>query len=279
MKPAAFDLVRPETLAEALAMLGAHADDAKVIAGGQSLVPVMNFRLAKPAVLVDLNRIDGLAGIRRDGAVLRIGAMTRQRELLESALVRECAPLLSAAMPLIGHVQTRSRGTIGGSLAHADPAAELPLVTVALDAEMVLASRDGERRLPAHAFFIDAMTTEIRSDEILTEIALPVAPAGTRISFRELSRRHGDFAIAAVAAQYARGQLALAIGGIEATPRRLAGIEDAAPRVADRAGWRDLIGAELAGAQALDDLQASAEYRRRLAAVLIEDCLSEVLSS
>jgi len=164
MKPAAFDMVRPETLAEALAFLGDRAEDAKVIAGGQSLVPVMNFRLAAPRFLIDLNRIKALAGIRLDGDMLRIGAMTRQSALMENPLIAH-APLLALALPHIGHVQTRSRGTIGGSLAHADPSAELPLIMVTLDATLTIESRRGGRRvMPARQFFTDAMVTELASD-------------------------------------------------------------------------------------------------------------------
>jgi CO/xanthine dehydrogenase FAD-binding subunit len=279
MKPAAFDMLRPRTLPEALAALADRADDAKVIAGGQSLVPAMNFRLATPSLLIDLNTVDGLAGIRRGGDRLRIGAMTRQRELLKSSLVASHAPLLAKAVPHIGHVQTRSRGTIGGSLAHADPSAELPLVMVALDAELTLARRGSERTVPARAFFTGAMTTDLKADEILTEIALPAAPAGTRSTFCELARRHGDFAIVAVAVQYAPPDLTVAVGGLEAVPRYCAHLVQALrQRKVDRASLRTAIAAALAGAQPLDDLQAGAEYRRHLAAVLLEDAVAEVLA-
>jgi CO/xanthine dehydrogenase FAD-binding subunit len=280
MKPAAFELLRPRTLPQALAALAERADDAKVIAGGQSLVPAMNFRLATPSLLIDLNAVAGLAGIRRDGDRLRIGAMTRQRELIESSLVAAHVPLLAKAVPHIGHVQTRSRGTIGGSLVHADPSAELPLVMVALGAELTLAKRHSERTVPARAFFTGAMTTVLEADEILTEIALPLAPAGTRCTFRELARRHGDFAIVAVAVQSAPPGLTVAVGGLEAVPRHCGHLAQAlSPRKVDRASLRASIDAELAGAQPLEDLQAGAEYRRHLAAVLLEDALTEVLAS
>ena len=280
MKPAVFDIVRPATLVHALALLGEHAQEAKVIAGGQTLVPVMNFRLAMPRLLIDLNTVRELAGIRRNGDVLRIGAMTRQCELLRDPLVAAHAPLLARAVPHIGHVQTRSRGTVGGSLAHADPAAELPLVMVALDASFTVRSRDSERILPARGFFRDALATELADDELLTEIAIPVAPADVRCSFRELARRHGDFAMVAVAAQRSAGGVSVAVGGLEAVPRYCRKLVDAIGRGAfNRDRLPELIRAELHDCVALADLQASTEYRRHLAGVLMQDCLGEVLAS
>jgi CO/xanthine dehydrogenase FAD-binding subunit len=261
VKPAVFELARPRTLENALALLAAHAADAKLPAGGQTLVPVMNLRLATPRILIDLNTVTGLAGIRLEGERLHIGAMTRQAELLRDPLVCTTAPLLEKAARYIGHVQTRSRGTVGGSLAHADPAAELPLIMVALEATFTLRSKAGERSLPAYEFFRGALTTALRPDEMLTEIAVPVAARGTRASFRELSRRHGDFAIVAAAAQRSEAGVTLAVGGLEAVPRRLD---------------PERVAAQLAAAQPLDDLHASAEYRRHLACVLVQECLAEV---
>lgn len=277
MKPAAFEMSRPHTVDEALALLHEHAD-AKLLAGGQSLVPILNLRLATPSLLVDLNRISALSGVRRDGDRLRIGAMTRQRELMESALVAQHAPLLCRALPHIGHVQTRARGTIGGSLALADPSAELPLVMVALDAVLTVQSKGGQRMIAAREFFVDAMVTDLASDELLTEIAIPVAPPSANCSFRELARRAGDFAIVAVGAQFARPQLTVAVGGLESRPRHCHGLVQAlCTQNFTRVGLASLVSSELARTQPLSDLQASAEYRRHLAAVLIEECLSEVL--
>ena len=277
MKPAAFEMSRPHTVGEALALLHEHAD-AKLLAGGQSLVPILNLRLATPSLVVDLNRIGALSGIRRDGDWLRIGAMTRQRELIKSALVAQHVPLLCRALPHIGHVQTRARGTIGGSLALADPSAELPLVMVALDAVLTVQSKGGQRTIAAREFFVDAMVTDLASDELLTEIAVPVAPSRANCSFRELARRAGDFAIVAVAAQFARPQLTVAVGGLEARPRHCHGLVQAlCTQDFKRVGLGSLVSAELAGTRPLSDLQASAEYRRHLAAVLLEECLSEVL--
>lgn len=279
MKPPVFDMARPQDLDEALRLL-AKNPDSKLIAGGQSLVPLMNFRLAAPTLLIDLNRVSGLSGIRHAEGMLRIGAMTRQQRLLESPLVNEDAPLLRKALSNIGHVQTRSRGTIGGSLAHADPSAELPLVMVTLDAAITIRCDGGGRTAPARAFFKDAMTTDLAPNEIITEIAIPCAPSGTRVAFREMARRHGDFAIVAVAAQSVEGRLAVAVGGLEASPRLctrvMDGCRDNAP---DRIRLASLIRAELADSLPLDDLQADGEYRRHLAAVLMEDVLSEVFAS
>ena len=279
MKPAAFDMVRPETLDEALTLLAARPDDAQLIAGGQSLVPAMNFRLANPGLLIDLNRVTALKGIRRDGDWLRIGSMTRQCELLDSPLVAEAAPLLAHALPHIGHVQTRSRGTIGGSVVNADPSAELPLVVTALDAVLTLARAGGRREVKAADFFLDAMVTDIGADEILTEIAIPLAPAAARCEFRELARRHGDFAMVAVACQHAPATLAIAIGGLEAVPRRCGELESSLAGY--RAAPADLparIEAALVATAPLSDLQASGDYRRQLAAVLLEDVLKAVLT-
>ena len=226
MKPAPFEYVRPGSLEEALDVLRQRGDDAKVLAGGQSLVPMMNFRLARPAVIVDLNGLGDLAYIRPANGALALGAMTRQRTIEKSAVVRERAPLLAEATPLIGHLPIRTRGTIGGSLVHADPAAEYPVVMVALDAEFTLARQGGTRRVAAADFFETYLTTTIGPDEILTEIRLPGLPQKAAVAFLEISRRHGDFAIVAAAAVVdldARGQIAearIALGGVGPKPVR-----------------------------------------------------------
>lgn len=201
MKPAPFDYAAPDSLTAALALLAQYGEDAKPLAGGQSLVPAMNFRLAQPAVLVDLNRVEALQYIRpeADGG-LRIGAMTRQRAVERDQHVAGLVPLLAEAMPVIAHPQIRNRGTIGGSMAHADPAAELPAVAVAADARFLLRSERGERVLAADDFFQGIYTVDIQPDELLVEIAFPPWPARTGWSFREVARRHGDFALAGVAA-------------------------------------------------------------------------------
>jgi CO/xanthine dehydrogenase FAD-binding subunit len=198
--------------------------------------------------------------------------------LIGNELVARHTPLLRLAAPHIGHLQTRSRGTIGGSLVHADPSAELPLVVDVLDAEMTVQSRAAHRTIAAREFFVDAMMTALSPDELLIEVAIPIAGSDSRCSFRELARRHGDFAIVAVAAQFTDAHLSIAVGGLETRPRlcmRLA--QMLRERGFSRRGLSELVSSELDDAQPMSDLQASADYRRHLAAVLLERCLEEVL--
>ncbi|MGH7278048.1 MAG: FAD binding domain-containing protein, partial [Candidatus Rokuibacteriota bacterium] len=222
MKPAPFEYVRPASLGEALETLHQHGDDAKALAGGQSLVPLMNFRLTRPAVIVDLNGLADLAYIRADGDGLAIGALTRQRAVETSAVVRERAPLVAEATPYIGHVPIRTRGTVGGSIVHADPSAEYPVVMVALEARFRLARRDGTREVGAADFFKTYLTTDVEPTELLTEIRVPALPPRTGISFMELARRHGDFAIVAVGVAVTLaggviGSARIALGGVAPT--------------------------------------------------------------
>ena len=280
MKPPRFDYLLPRTLDEALGVLAQHGEDAKVLAGGQSLVPLLNFRLVRPAYLVDLNDIPDLDAIRVEDGYLAIGAMTRQRAVEISPVVRARAPLLAEAMPQIGHVQIRNRGTIGGSLAHADPAGELPAVVAALDGEVVLRSRRGERRLSPEQFFVGYLTTAAAPDELLIEARVPVTPPRTGTAFMEMSRRHGDFALVGVAATVtvdAGGvctACAIALTGVGPTPvlareaaRALVGVTPTADAAAD-------VGRRVADALAPDsDLHASADYRKHLAGVLTRRAL------
>ncbi len=277
VKPAPFTLHRPKSLDEALAILAEHEEGARPIAGGQSLVAMMNLRIARPEHLVDLSRIGGLTGIVLDGAYLRVGAMTPQRALLGERLVLTHAPLIAKAMPHVGHVQTRSRGTVGGSLAHADPAAELPLLMTTLRAEMLVLSETGERRIAAADFFEDALTTSLKPGELLTQILVPAAPADARVAFAEVARRHGDFAIAAAAVQWspAQGRAWVGLGGVGPVPFSCATAEAALA-----AGEADAdLDADLTGIDIQSDLQASADYRRRLAGTLLARCLAEVRPS
>ena len=280
MKPPRFDYLSPRSIDEALDILARHGDEAKVLAGGQSLVPLLSFRLVRPAYIVDLNDVDGFAGIRIDDGHLAIGAMTRQRAVETSPLVRERCPLLAEAMPQIGHVQIRNRGTIGGSLAHADPASELPAVVAALDGELILRSARGQRVLKAEQFFVAYLTTAAAADELLVEVRVPVAPPGTGSAFLEVSRRHGDFALVGVAATLTLDEAgvctaaAIALTGVGPTPvlardaaRAFVGerpaptaFEAAARRVAERV-------------QPDSDLHASSDYRRQLASVLTRRAL------
>jgi CO/xanthine dehydrogenase FAD-binding subunit len=284
MKPPRFDYLLPRTLDEALGLLAQHGDEAKVLAGGQSLVPLLNFRLVRPAHLVDLNDIPGLDGIRIEQGWLAIGAMTRQRAVETSSVVRERSPLLAEAMPQIGHVQIRNRGTIGGSLAHADPAGELPAVVAALDGELILRSRRGERRLAPHDFFVGYLTTAAAPDELLVEARVPVTPPRTGTAFMEVSRRHGDFALVGVAASISVDTggvctaCAIALTGVGPTPvvareasRALVGVKPTVDALAD-------IGRRVASALTPDsDLHASAEYRQHLGGVLTRRALARAL--
>lgn len=201
MKPAPFDYVTPESVPATLSVLAENGYDAKVLAGGQSLIPAMNFRLVQPAVLVDINRLDGLDYVRpADDGGLRIGALTRHRTLEKSPLVRERAPLMHEAMPHIAHLQIRTRGTIGGSLAHADPAAELPVILVALDGRLVLQNQSGTREVKARDFFQGLFVTSLQPEDLLVEITLPGRPKNGGYAFVEFARRRGDYALLGVAA-------------------------------------------------------------------------------
>jgi carbon-monoxide dehydrogenase medium subunit len=268
LKPAPFLYFAPQTLDEALALLVEHGDEAKVLAGGQSLVPTMNFRLAQPGVLVDLNNITELFYLRpaSDGG-LRIGGMTRQRTLEREPMVAERAPLIHQTMPHIAHVQIRNRGTIGGSLAHADPAAELPAVALALDARFRLRNQRGERWINASEFYVGLFTTALKPDEILVEVAVPALPARTGWSIQEVARRHGDYAIVGVAATVTLD----AQGRCQQT--QIAGETPNAKVI--------LAAAETAANDDIDpgsDIHASAAYRRHLANVLTRKALAKAVA-
>jgi len=280
MKPAAFEYHQPRSLAEALQLLAELGDEAKLLAGGQSLVPLMNFRLARPAHLVDINKIDELRYVRAENGELRIGAMTRQRQLERSDLVAGQWPLLAEAIRYIGHVQIRNRGTIGGSLAHADPAAELPAVISALDAVLVVRGPGGERVLSPADFFVSAYTTALEPEELLTEIRIPAPAARAGTAWEEVSNRHGDFALVGVAASLTLG----AGGTIESARVAFTGAGDTPIR--SRRGEAVLVGQrpteELfreAGAAAVADLDpvtdvhVTADYRRKVAPVMARRAL------
>jgi CO/xanthine dehydrogenase FAD-binding subunit len=250
VKPAPFEYSAPASVDDALALLD---DDAKVLAGGQSLVPLLNFRLARPERVVDINRIEELAYIRADeGGPLRIGALARQAELERSPLVAERWPLLTQAVRLVGHPQIRSRGTVCGSVAHADPTAELPVALTALDARFHLRSAGGARTLRAAELFAGPLTTSLAVDELLAEIEVPALPAGARCAFREYARTHGDFAVAGAAVVLAPGHAAVALLGAGWTPLRAPEAERA---LAGGAEARE--GAALA-AELVDDEQRAA---------------------
>lgn len=280
MKPAPFEYYDPTNLSEALALLSKLGDSARPLAGGQSLVPMMNFRLARPSHLVDLNRVSGLSYLTVESGELRIGAMTRQRELERSAAVATGWPLLCEAASYIGHVQIRNRGTVGGSLAHAYPSAELPVAMTALEAVFVIQSQAGERRVRAEEFFVTHMTTVLKPDELLTEIRVPPLPPATGWAFQEISRRFGDFALMGVAGliildrKGAIEQACLAFTG--PTPVRARKAE--AMLVGEQP--REAVFREAATLAAQDlepdtDIHASAEYRREIGKVLARRVLEQ----
>jgi CO/xanthine dehydrogenase FAD-binding subunit len=281
VKPAAFVYHAPTSVEEALATLAELGDEAKPLAGGQSLVPLMNFRLARPAHLVDLNRVAEMAFLKTEGGTLSIGAMTRQREIERSRAVADGWPLLAAAVGKIGHVHIRNRGTIGGSLAHADPAAELPATMLALDATVVLRGPRGARAIPARDLFASHYTTTIEPDELLTEIQVPALLPNNGWAFEELTLRHGDFAIVGVAALLTAsangtiGEVRLAFAGAGATPlraiaaERILGGERPSDELFRAAG--NLASQEI---EPDADIHATAEYRREIAAVLTRRALT-----
>jgi 2-furoyl-CoA dehydrogenase FAD binding subunit len=258
MKPARFDYVQAETLAEAHAVLADEGADASVIAGGQSLLPLLSFRLARPKVVVDIMRIPSLDTIARESDAIRIGAGVRQANLAAWPELAGAQPLLALALPFIGHAQTRSRGTVCGSIAHADPSAEIPLVLTALAGEIVLSSARRLRRVAAADFFTGLMSTARADDELIEAAIVPRRRAGHGYAFREFARRHGDFAIVACAAIANERDARLAIGGVADRPIAF----DHLPlygTALDKA--LDRIAREL---DARDDLHASADYRRDL---------------
>ncbi len=274
MKPASFRRLVPTTVPEAIKMMGDHAPDARLLAGGQSLVPMMNFRLARPAVLVDLNCIPDLSYIDDCGDLLAIGAMTRERTIENSDLVRTACPLVHDATLNIAHLPIRSRGTIGGSISNADPAAEYPATMLALDAVLVVQSVRGERQIAAVDFFDGVLTTTLEPDEILTEIRIPKAPANSGAAFVEISRRHGDFALAGVAAQVTLGsgkiaEVKLAACGVGPGPVRL---HDAEDMIRGAELTEDVLSKASESASAAadpdGDIHATAAYRRKLAGVM-----------
>ena len=280
MKPASFDYVRAESLEHALTELADTGADAMVLAGGQTLVPMMAMRLARPARLVDLNELPELAGIEREGEAIRIRAMTRQAAALADPMIARSLPLLAKALRFVGHAQTRNRGTVGGSVAHADPSAEISLVAVALDATIALASKLGQREVSAENFLLGALTTDRAVDECLTDIYFPIWSEGRLgTSFQEVAPRHGDFALVSAAVQIELDEegicrrAAVAVGGASPAPARVP---------VDLVGKR--IGSQAARAAAAEadkvidpseDLHATAAYRRRVARVLVERAILE----
>ena len=272
MKPPRFEYFAPRALDEALTLLAGHGDRAKLLAGGQSLIPLLNFRLAHPEALIDINRITDLAGIRADDGGVAMGALTRQHAVERSEVIRARVPIVAEACRLIGHLPIRHRGTIGGNLAHADPASELPAVMLALEAQLTVASTKGTRTLPADRFFVGPLSTALQTGEMLTEIRVPGLPARTGGAFVEMARRAGDYALVGVAAlvtldasgRCRRARVALC--GVGPTPIRAGAAEDALVGQAPAGAALDEAASRAATATSpSSDLHASADFRRKLA--------------
>jgi CO/xanthine dehydrogenase FAD-binding subunit len=281
MKPAAFDYVVAESIEAAVAALAAANGEAKILAGGQSLVPMLNFRLLRPAILVDINRIPDLAFIEETADAIIVGALTRHHRLETSPLIARHLPVVAEALRHVAHLAIRNRGTIGGSLSHADPAAELPMLALLLDATFHVASRAGPRTVAAGDFFFGALTVDLAPNELLTRIVLPKLPAATGWGFAEVARRSGDFALAAVAATLtlrdgAIGEARIAMTGVDETAKRAS---EAEALLAGGTLTPDLIETTVAAVRTNvnppADLHASADYRRHLVGVLAGRALTD----
>jgi carbon-monoxide dehydrogenase medium subunit len=279
VKPAPFEYFDPRTVDEAVALLETHGDDAKVLAGGQSLVPMLALRLARPAAVIDVNRVAGLDGLRQNGTTLSVGALVRQRALERWAAER--APLLATALRHVGHAPIRTRGTVAGSIAHADPASELPALLLCLDGGVVARSRRGTRTIPAADFFQGPLATALAADELVTETRWTLSPAHAGWGFREMARRQGDFALVGVAAvlTLARGVVAdarIALFGAAATPVRAREAERAlAGHAATEAAMAEAARLAAAGLEAVSDIHAPAAYRVSVARTLTARALTD----
>jgi len=281
MKPAAFDYVVAESVDAAVAALAAADGEAKILAGGQSLVPMLNFRLLRPSILVDINRVPDLAFVEDTSDAIVVGSLTRHYRLETSPIIAEHLPVVTEAMRHVAHLAIRNRGTIGGSLSHADPAAELPMLALLLDATLHVVSSAGQRTVAARDFFLGPLTVDLAPDELLTRIVLPKLPPATGWGFAEVARRSGDFALAAVAAMLTLrdgviGEARIAITGVDETAKRAG---DAETLLAGRTLTPDLIDTAVAAVRASvnppTDLHASADYRRHLVGVLVGRVLAD----
>jgi carbon-monoxide dehydrogenase medium subunit len=283
MKLPSFDYACPATIGEAVALLAAHGGEAKPIAGGQSLVPMLAFRLAAPTLLVDLRKLDELQQIKITDAGVTLGAMVRWRDILAQPRLRQAHPLLVAAVEHIAHYQIRNRGTVGGSLAHADPAAELPGIAVTCDADIVALGSAGARVIAAADFFHAALITALRPDEIATEIRFPAWPRQRRFGFREFARRRGDFALAAAAVMFDEEKqkfrnLRIGAIGVADRPVRLSAVEAAL----EGRAISEAVVAGAAAAAAVDpanDIHASGAYRKTLIGVMVERALRDAIGN
>jgi aerobic carbon-monoxide dehydrogenase medium subunit len=280
MKPARFKYIAATSLQQALSLKAEHGDEAKFLAGGQSLIPTMNFRLARPAILIDINEIEGLAGIRSSGAATRVGPVTRYRALQRDTAFARLFPLIAEALPHIAHPQIRNRGTIGGNLSHADPASELPAIAVALGARFRVQAAKQQRWIHASDFFVGALTTALQSDEMLVEIELPAPKPRTGSCFMEIARRRGDFAIAGVAVMITLGEgdacasVRMTFCGVGETPVDASSAADVlvGHRLTE-AAITDVAKSVQAMIDPGGSVHATADYQRHIAGVLTERAL------
>jgi len=285
MKLPPFDYACPTTLPEAIQLLASN-DDAKAIAGGQSLVPMLAFRLAPPSLLVDLRKLADLRGIRISDAGVTLGAMVRWRDIEDDERLETAHPLLKAAISHVAHYQIRNRGTVGGSIAHADPAAEMPGIAMTCDAEIAVVGKSGAHVIQAADFFQGALTTALTTDEIIVEIRLPAWPAGRRWGFQEFARRRGDFAMAAAAVFYDQDERGKArnahvgVIGVGDRPLRLTAVEDLLNGESiDEATFAKADAATSAAVEPQDDIHASAAYRRSLVGTMVERALTSAAAA
>jgi aerobic carbon-monoxide dehydrogenase medium subunit len=285
MKLPPFDYACPTTLPEAIQLLASN-DDAKAIAGGQSLVPMLAFRLSQPSLLVDLRKLADLRGIRISDAGVTLGAMVRWRDIEEDERLETAHPLLKAAISHVAHYQIRNRGTVGGSIAHADPAAEMPGIAMTCDAEIAVVGKSGAHVIQAADFFQGALTTALTTDEIIVEVRLPAWPAGRRWGFQEFARRRGDFAMAAAAVFYDQDERGKArnahvgVIGVGDRPLRLTAVEDLLNGESiDEATIAKADAATSAAVEPQDDIHASAAYRRSLVGTMVERALTSAAAA
>lgn len=281
MKPASFDYVRARSVDHAVRALADAGDDGKILAGGQSLMPMMNFRLVKPSVLVDINRIPGLDRIEKRDGRITLGALVRHRMTAEDPIIAEHVPVLHYAMKHVAHLTVRNRGTFCGSVCHADPAAEMPMMSLLLNGLVHIRSAQGERNVPASEFFVGSLMTVLDPDELVTGIEIDVLPRGTGWAFEEFARRHGDYALAAVAVTMMRkndlaADVRVALMGVGDMPIRLSGVEAMLEgREIDQLLIHDAVEMIREQIEPNSDLNASSEYRRHLAGALARRALSD----
>lgn len=284
MKPPPFELHRPTSIDEVLFLLGEHGDDAKLLAGGQSLIPLLNFRLARPEVLIDINRVAELDSISATNGAIAIGALTRQATVESSDLALGHSPILRDALHFVAHPQIRNRGTFGGSIAHADPAAELPAAVVAADATLLVRSRSGERRISAGDFFVSHLTTVLEDDELLVSVDFPAPPPGSGTAFQEFARRSGDYALggaAAIISLDAGGSCAsaaVALLGASDVPVRAEEAEASLlGRRVDAAAAREVARLAVKDANPISNMHGDGDYRKRVIEAMVERSLLEAV--